>query len=223
MDKNIIQVKDLSFNHPNQPLLFKNINLSIAQQDRVAIMGSSGSGKTTLISLMAGLLPIQSGSIKIMNTLLETASESEKNTLRRENIGFVFQDFKLIPSLTVLENIMLSIDIKGGEKAKESSIKWATSLNLQHRLNHYPDQLSGGEQQRTAIARAMVKSPEVIFADEPTGNLDDNQSFMLVDTLLDTIKNQDTSLVLVTHDHRIADKLCSRKINLMSGQLQTVN
>ena len=199
MEHNIIQVQDLSFSHPNQPALLNNINLTISQKDRVAIMGSSGSGKTTLISLMAGLLSIQSGSIKIMDTLLETASESEKNKLRRENIGFIFQDFKLIPSLTVLENIMLSIDIKGGEKAKEQSIQWAHSLNIHHRLDHYPDHLSGGEQQRTAIARAMVKSPDVIFADEPTGNLDDNQSFALVETLLETIHHQTISLVLVTH------------------------
>jgi putative ABC transport system ATP-binding protein len=224
MDKasSIIKVKDISFNHPNQPQLLHHISLSVSNNERIAIMGSSGSGKTTLISLMAGLIPLQSGSIDVMNISLNTASEHEKNRLRRENIGFIFQDFKLIPSLTALENVMLAIDIKGGEESKEQSAHWLTSLGLQQRFSHYPDQLSGGEQQRVAIARAMVKSPNIIFADEPTGNLDDTQSISLISTLLETIHQNNLCLVLVTHDHRVADKLCPRKINLLSGKLHSL-
>ena len=219
MDNHIINIKNLSYQYnPTTPIL-DCINFSLDVSSRIAILGSSGSGKTTLISIISGLIPVQSGSIKVMETSLESASDEEKNRLRRENIGFIFQDFRLIPSLTALENVMLALDINGEDHVEDKSQHWLDALGLGKRTHHYPEELSGGEKQRVGIARAMVKSPNIVLADEPTGNLDDYQSKEISELLLKTFEENNTSVILVTHDQMVADILCPKKTYLESGVL----
>ena len=219
MDQCIINIQNLSFQYNPTTPIFDRINFSLQTSNRTAILGSSGSGKTTLISLISGLIPIQSGSIKVMETSLESASDEEKNRLRRENIGFIFQDFRLIPSLTALENVMLALDINGEDHVEDKSQHWLDALGLGKRTHHYPEELSGGEKQRVGIARAMVKSPNIVLADEPTGNLDDYQSKEISELLLKTFEENNTSVILVTHDQMVADILCPKKTYLESGVL----
>ncbi len=192
--------------------------MSVKAGETVAILGASGSGKSTLLSLLAGLDVPTSGKIILLNKEISLLDEEQRTQLRAGQVGFVFQSFHLLPHLTALENIMLPLTLQKNKVAKQQAISLLQKIGLGERLEHLPKQLSGGEQQRVAIARAYVTQPKIIFADEPTGNLDDNTGSMIVELLFDLNKQANTTLVLVTHDKEIANKTHS-VINLKAGKL----
>ena len=200
------------------------MDLTIDAREIVAIVGPSGSGKTTLLGLLAGLDLPGTGSVTIDGQVLEKLSEDQRAALRVEKIGFVFQSFLLIPTLTALENVMVPIELIGrsDEDARGSPEERATALldrvGLGDRLDHYPIQLSGGEQQRVALARAFVNDPRILFADEPTGNLDADNGAVIVDLLMNMNCELATTLVLVTHDPAIAER-AARVIRLEGGRI----
>lgn len=198
--------------------ILKGIDLEIKPSETLAIVGASGSGKTTLLSLMAGLDDCTSGEIKLGDYLLSTLNEEERARVRAEMVGFVFQSFQLLASLTALENVMLPAELKGHSTAMDEALVLLERVGLKDRVDHYPRQLSGGEQQRVAIARAFASSAKVLFADEPTGNLDTKTGSHVIDLIFDLNKEFGTTLVLVTHDARLADR-CDRVINLDAGRL----
>lgn len=183
----------------------KNATLTANEGEVVFIMGPSGSGKTTLLSMLGLLLPPTSGEIILNDKKIEFKNSSYLSKFRLEHIGFVFQNFKLISSFTILENVMVVLNIAGirGKVAKERAIEVLNELGLGHRLNHYPTQISGGEKQRVAIARALINDPDIIFADEPTANLDKENGKKVSELLRDLVKKKNKSLILVTHDSRI--------------------
>jgi len=176
----------------------------VNQNESVAIAGRSGSGKSTLLSLMSGLLMPTSGEITLLNQPLTNLIEDQRAELRAAQIGFVFQDFQLMPAMTALENVMMPMELFGIHNARARAQDSLNSLGLAERLNHLPHQLSGGEQQRVAIARAWVLNPKLIFADEPTGNLDQHNAQAIQTRLLDIPRQQEASLVVVTHDPEFA-------------------
>lgn len=202
-----------------QLVILEGIDLEINQGESAAIVGASGSGKTTLLSLLAGLDSPSAGSILIDGRYeLTTLSESSRARVRSELIGFVFQTFQLLGSLTALENVMLPSELRGDASAASAASDLLERVGLGHRLGHYPRQLSGGEQQRVAIARAFASDPRILFADEPTGNLDANTGAKVVDLLFDLNADFGTTLVLVTHDARLAER-CDRQLLIEAGQL----
>jgi putative ABC transport system ATP-binding protein len=209
--------KSFDTSHGNITIL-ENITFDIAKSEVVAIVGPSGSGKTTLLGLSAGLDKPSSGKVTLMGHLLNDKSEDEKAKVRNEEIGFVFQNFQLIPSLTALENIMVPLELRGDSRAKAEALKQIEAVGLLDRQDHYPSQLSGGEQQRIAIARAFVTNPAVLFADEPTGNLDDDTGGSIEDLLFQMNKDHGTTLIIVTHDMELAKKT-NRIIRLKSGKI----
>ena len=199
------------------------MDLTIGAQEIVAIVGPSGSGKTTLLGLLAGLDLPGTGSVTIDGQVLETLTEDQRAALRAEKIGFVFQSFLLIPTLTALENVMVPIELTGRSGAKRDDPEArATALldrvGLGDRLDHYPIQLSGGEQQRVALARAFVNDPRILFADEPTGNLDADNGAVIVDLLMNMNRELATTLVLVTHDPALAER-AARVLRLEGGRI----
>jgi putative ABC transport system ATP-binding protein len=198
--------------------IVKDISLNLNAGQTLAIVGASGSGKTTLLGLLAGLETPSSGRIRLAGTWLDDLDEDGRARLRRARVGFVFQSFHLLPSLSALENVMLALEIGGIERPRERALKALDQVGLSHRLEHYPRQLSGGEQQRVAIARAFAGSPELLFADEPTGNLDRKTGESVADLLFDLNREHGTALVLVTHDLRLAER-CSRKVTIDDGRL----
>lgn len=181
-------------------------------------MGTSGSGKTTLISLLAGLDEPSSGAIHIADRNLVELDEDGRAELRNELIGFVFQSFQLLPSLTALENVMLPLELVADKNAKQAATALLERVGLSHRLSHLPKQLSGGEQQRVALARAFVTRPAILFADEPTGNLDSKTGKQIIELLFELNHENKTTLVLVTHDQALAT-LCQRTVQLEEGRL----
>ena len=181
-------------------------------------MGASGSGKSTLLGLMAGLDISSSGEIFLDGHELSSLDEEERAVLRGQLVGFVFQSFQLLPSLTALENVMLPIELKGDAAAREKAVDLLDRVGLTERWHHYPNQLSGGEQQRIAIARAFATEARILFADEPTGNLDTATGAKIVDLLFDLNKAFSTTLVLVTHDERLAAR-CDRQVRLVAGEV----
>ena len=181
-------------------------------------MGASGSGKSTLLGLMAGLDISSSGEIILDGHELSSLDEEERAVLRGQLVGFVFQSFQLLPSLTALENVMLPIELKGDAAAREKAVDLLDRVGLTERWHHYPNQLSGGEQQRIAIARAFATEARILFADEPTGNLDTATGAKIVDLLFDLNKAFSTTLVLVTHDERLAAR-CDRQVRLVAGEV----
>ncbi len=195
--------------------ILSDIDLVIDSGASIAIMGTSGSGKTTLISLLAGLDTPSSGSIRLNGQPLTEMDEDGRAALRNQLIGFVFQSFQLLPGLTALENVMLPLELAGDRQAAETLLQ---RVGLGHRLSHLPKQLSGGEQQRVALALAFVTRPTILFADEPTGNLDSKTGQHIIDLLLDLNQEHDTTLVLVTHDMALAS-LCQRIIKLEAGTI----
>ncbi|MCW8832622.1 MAG: ATP-binding cassette domain-containing protein [Colwellia sp.] len=200
--------------------LLQGVNLTVYKGETVAIVGSSGSGKTTLLSLLAGLdLPSQ-GEVYLKNKPLHQLNEEERSQVRAEHVGFIFQQFLLVNSLTALENVMLPAELANNANAKQEAQALLAEVGLSDRANHFPSQLSGGEQQRVAIARAFITKPDILFADEPTGNLDKQTSNHIADLLFDLNKLYDTTLVLVTHDLSLA-KRCQRSVEMKSGQLVT--
>jgi putative ABC transport system ATP-binding protein len=217
----VIQAQDLYYEINGQEKTIKilqGLNLNIAAGEQVAIVGSSGSGKSTLLSLLAGLDVPTSGSVQIQQQHFSALDEDGRAAVRGQSMGFVFQSFQLLPSLTALENVMLPLQLKSHQNARASSIEALTKVGLSHRLQHYPKQLSGGEQQRVALARAFATQPAILFADEPTGNLDNATGQMIIELLFDMNAAAGTTLVLVTHDEHLANR-CHRQLKLENGVL----
>ena len=217
----LLQFSDVHLQYQNGQNLtevIKGINFSINQNERLAIVGKSGSGKTSLLMLIAGLEKPTLGSIKFQNQELTTYSEDQLTDFRKKNIGIVFQSFYLIPSYTALENVALSLEINFQKNALVQAEEILTDLGLKDRLYHFPNQLSGGEQQRVAIARAIINKPELILADEPTGNLDEDNSQVIADLLFNVSQKYQKSLCLVTHDLELANK-CDRLMKIDNGTI----
>jgi len=198
--------------------ILKDIGFEVEAAETVAITGESGSGKSTLLSLLAGLDRPTTGDVIIDDLSLSAMDEDGLAQFRAENVGFIFQSFHLLGSLTALENVMLPIELKGQANARAQAKTLLDKVGLSHRLGHYPKQLSGGEQQRVAIARAFATKPKILFADEPTGNLDSQTGATIAELLFELNASQDTTLILVTHDEGLA-KLCRKQIVLSAGQL----
>lgn len=198
--------------------ILEGVSFSIRSGERVAIVGASGSGKSTLLSLLAGLDAPTSGDVELAGVSLASLDEDGRASLRGERVGFVFQAFQLLPSLTALENAMLPLELRGERDARTPAKAILEEVGLGARLNHYPRQLSGGEQQRVALARAFVARPQVLFADEPTGNLDTHTGEAVVNLLFRMNAEQGTTLVLVTHDPDLAAR-CDRVLHIDAGRL----
>ena len=198
--------------------ILKGIDLTIKEAETIAIVGPSGSGKSTLLGLLAGLDSPSSGNIHLADYDITALNEDQRAGVRAELVGFVFQSFQLLPSLTALENVMLPAELNGVSNARELADKFLQRVGLGHRVKHYPRQLSGGEQQRVAIARAFASRPKILFADEPTGNLDTNTGAHVIDLLFDLNREENTTLVLVTHEQRLADR-CQRRLVLDAGEI----
>ena len=183
-----------------------DVSFNIQQGDTFAIVGPSGSGKTTLLGLGAGLDRASEGSVTLNGIQLDNLDEDERAGVRNENVGFIFQNFQLIPTLTALENVMVPMELRGEKNAAEKAMELLERVGLADRHDHYPTQLSGGEQQRVSLARAFSNHPKILFADEPTGNLDADTGDLVEQLLFDLNKEQGTTLVLVTHDLELAAK-----------------
>lgn len=199
--------------------ILEDISLQILAGESAAIIGASGSGKTTLLGLLAGLDVPSSGSIRLDGHALEQMDEEARAGLRRRLVGFVFQSFHLLPALSAEENVMLPLELEGAPRARERAQAALDAVGLSHRRRHYPAQLSGGEQQRVAIARAFVGEPRILFADEPTGNLDARTGGHISDLLFRLNQEHDTTLVLVTHDLQLAQR-CDQSIHIAAGRLE---
>jgi putative ABC transport system ATP-binding protein len=207
--ESILEVQNITkeVNSPEGVLtILKDISLTINSGDVTSVVGPSGSGKTTLLAIMAGLDLPTTGTINLLGEEITRMNEDRRAQVRSKNVGFVFQSFHLLPRLTALDNIMLPLEILGDNQAKEKSMSALSQMGLEKRALHLPNQLSGGEKQRVAIARAMVKEPTVLFADEPTGNLDKNSTGKISDLLLDINRSFGTTIVIVTHDLSLAEK-----------------
>ena len=198
--------------------VLKGISFSVNSDETVSIVGPSGSGKTSIIMLAAGLEKSTEGSIKVHNQEITNLKENDLSQIRRQNIGIVFQSFYLIPNLTAIENVLLSLEANQKYNLDNVAKELLGEFGLSHRINHLPSELSGGEQQRVAIARALINKPKIILADEPTGNLDGENSQIMMKLLLDFTKKSKTSLVLVTHDTSLAQR-CDRIIELNDGNI----
>ena len=199
--------------------ILRGIDLEIKRGETAAIVGASGSGKSTLLGLLAGLDAPSSGEITLDGTNIVNLDEDERATVRSEKVGFFFQNFQLLPALTALENVMLPLELAGIDAAREKSEEFLSRVGLAERFHHYPRTLSGGEQQRVAIARAFASQPLILFADEPTGNLDTTTGATVVELLFGLNKEEGTTLVLVTHDNTLADR-CQRKFTMTAGHLE---
>ena len=198
--------------------ILKGITLEIKSGESVAIIGASGSGKSTLLGLLAGLDEASGGSVTINGTDLGTLDEDGRARFRGEHIGFVFQSFQLLPALTALENVMLPLELQGQSEVMQKAEHYLKRVELDARMGHYPLQLSGGEQQRVALARAFASRPAILFADEPTGNLDSRTGDRIIDLVFELNREEGTTLVLVTHDSGLADR-CDRRLRLDGGAL----
>lgn len=198
--------------------ILSSVTLTIKSGESLAVVGASGSGKSTLLSLLAGLDVPTEGFIKIKGKDLTKMDEDGRAEMRNQFIGFVFQSFQLLPGLTALENVMLPLELRGDKNAKKSASILLDRVGLSQRLTHTPMKLSGGEQQRVALARAFVTEPEILFADEPTGNLDSKTGDHIIELLFELNKEKNTTLVLVTHDNVLASR-CQRTIKLDAGKL----
>lgn len=198
--------------------ILSNINLSINQGESLAIIGVSGSGKSTLLGLLAGLDTPTAGKVRLDEIDLSKQDEDGRAKIRAQSVGFVFQSFHLLPGLTALENTSLPLELANNEQSEKLAQQKLEEVGLSERIHHYPNQLSGGEQQRVAIARAFAGNPKILFADEPTGNLDQKTAQRIIDLLFKMNKENGTTLVMVTHDNEIA-KLCDRQVVIAGGQL----
>ena len=198
--------------------ILEDVSFSLNRGETAAIIGASGSGKSTLLSLIAGLDTPSEGDVDILGTALNALDEDGRAKLRGASVGFVFQNFQLLPALTALENVMLPLELSGHADPESAARDILGKVGLAERLQHYPRQLSGGEQQRVAIARAFVVNPAVLFADEPTGNLDTDTGRAIADLLFELNATRGTTLVLVTHDERLAAR-CQRQLRLNAGRL----
>ncbi|MBQ4834689.1 ABC transporter ATP-binding protein [Pseudoalteromonas sp. MMG010] len=218
---NIIQVNSLSkvvSTLEGELPILSDISFNVKQGESVAVVGTSGSGKSTLLSLLAGLDVASHGEIILDGQPLHALDEEARAALRAKSVGFVFQSFMLVQSLTALENVMLPAELAGKDDAKKQALELLDKVGLSHRIDHYPSQLSGGEQQRVAIARAFVGTPSILFADEPSANLDSKNGKMVESLLFDLNKQHGTTLVLVTHDEALAQK-CQHILQIEAGKL----
>ncbi len=198
------------------------ISMAVDAGDSVAITGASGSGKSTLLGILAGLDIPTSGEVYLNGHCLTDLDEEGRAKVRAENVGFIFQSFQLLPGLTALENVMLPLELRGTPNAKLSAAEFLNRVGLAQRVNHYPPQLSGGEQQRVAIARAFASQPKILFADEPTGNLDTTTGARIIELLFDLNRTQGATLILVTHEERLAT-LCQKRIQLVGGGIASTD
>ena len=199
--------------------ILADIDLDIGNGESVAVVGVSGSGKSTLLGLLAGLDLPSAGAVTLAGQCLNELDEDGRARVRGQLVGFVFQSFQLLPGLTALENVMLPLELAGQGQPRDLAAQLLARVGLQARLDHYPRQLSGGEQQRVAIARAYVMNPAILFADEPTGNLDNTTGATIIDLLFALNREHGTTLVLVTHDEHLASR-CDRRIQLDGGRIQ---
>lgn len=198
--------------------ILRGVDLEIVAGTSAAIVGASGSGKSTLLGLLAGMDVASAGEVWLDGVNLSALDEDARARLRAEKVGFVFQNFQLLPALTAKENVMLPLELAGIDEAGGIAERFLTEVGLQDRLGHYPTTLSGGEQQRVAIARAFAREPAVLFADEPTGNLDTRTGERIIDLLFELNARASTTLVLVTHDERLAER-CDRRFSMTAGEL----
>ncbi len=218
---NLLEIKNLNLIYKinNKSLqILKNINLSLKQKESISIVGESGSGKTSLIMLIAGMEKFNSGDLIFDGINLKDLNEDQLTDIRKKNIGIIFQSFFLLPNFTALENVNLSLEINNINNGLVKSKDILDRVGLKNRLNHFPGQLSGGEQQRVAIARSLVMKPKLILADEPTGNLDKVNSLLISNILFDLVKDEGSSLILVTHDSKIANK-ANKKVEINDGKI----
>lgn len=221
MINSILSVADLTKTYPSggrNLTVLDNVSFAIEKGESCAIVGPSGSGKTTLLGLCAGLDKPSSGSVMLHDSDLGKLSEDERAFTRNQHVGFIFQSFNLMPTLTALENVMIPIELKGEKDAKSRSMDLLAKVGLADRHNHYPSQLSGGEQQRVSIARAFANNPSILFADEPTGNLDQETGATIEQLIFDINADQGTTLVMVTHDLELAQRT-GRVIQMRGGKL----
>ena len=217
----LLELKQIKLHYKNYNTsveVIKGIDLKIHSGEKVAVVGKSGSGKTSLIMLIGGLEKPSSGEIIFDQQLISSFSEDQLADIRKQKIGIVFQSFYLIPNYTALENVSLILEINGDKNAKQQAEELLVQFGLKDRLNHFPTQLSGGEQQRVAIARSMAVKPKMILADEPTGNLDSENSDMISKLLFEYADKNQSSLVLVTHDLKFAEK-CDQMIKIEDGMI----
>lgn len=198
--------------------ILSSVNLTIDEGESIAIVGASGSGKSTLLGLLAGLDSPTNGSVALKGTELTALDEDGRAEVRNKLVGFVFQSFQLMPRLTALENVMLPLELRGDKGAEQTAVSLLKRVGLEQRLHHTPMKLSGGEQQSVALARAFVTEPAILFADEPTGNLDSKTGEQIIDLLFELNQEKNTTLVLVTHDTALAAR-CQRTLHIEAGQL----
>ncbi|MEO5626333.1 MAG: ATP-binding cassette domain-containing protein [Dokdonella sp.] len=213
-----IQISKIVDGPDGRLTILDDVGLDVARGDSLAIVGASGSGKTTLLGLLAGLDRPTAGSITLAGVCLDLLDEEARARLRRRRVGFVFQSFHLLPALNAEENVMLPLELDGRDDARERAAEALARVGLGARRHHYPAQLSGGEQQRVALARAFVHGPEILFADEPTGNLDQRTGTTVGDLLFALNREHATTLVLVTHDATLASR-CARRLHLLEGRI----
>ncbi|WP_231465700.1 MULTISPECIES: ABC transporter ATP-binding protein [unclassified Pedobacter] len=217
--ENILNIRNVSKIYQSaghELTVLHNINLSIKTGSTVAITGPSGSGKTTLLGLCAGLDRASSGNVELAGVLLDKLSEDERAAVRNQHVGFIFQNFQLLPTLTALENVMVPLELRGLKNIKPQAMELLDKVGLAERAHHYPIQLSGGEQQRVSLARAFSNKPAILFADEPTGNLDAETSEKIIKLLFDLNTDAGTTLVIVTHDLDLASRT-SRVVKMKGG------
>lgn len=220
-EPNLIELKNVHYRVPGESdylSIISGVNLTVQPKEKLAIIGRSGSGKSTLLALMAGLDLPSEGEIHLFGNTISHLSEDERARIRAQQVGFIFQNFQLMPSMTALENVLMPLELFQLPGAKEQALDALEKVDLSHRINHRPGELSGGEQQRVAIARAFVTHPSVLFADEPTGNLDGETASHIQQLLFDLNDQLETTLVLVTHDLTFADQ-CDRKVSIQNGML----
>tara|TARA_Y200000002_G_C22610091_1_gene633396 strand:+ start:258 stop:935 length:678 start_codon:yes stop_codon:yes gene_type:complete len=197
--------------------ILNSVNFSLYEKETVALVGPSGSGKSSLLMLLGGLEESNSGSINIFGNNITKMSEDQLANLRKKTMGIVFQSFHLIPTITALDNVCIPLELVGYSEVKNRAIEILSEVGLDKRLNHFPSQLSGGEQQRVAIARALAIKPKIILADEPTGNLDQKTGIKIIDLLFNLNKKNKSSLIIVTHSVELANK-CQRQVKLVNGK-----
>jgi len=217
----MIVTKNLFVTLPSQAgavNIIRGIDLSIASGETVGLIGPSGSGKSTLLMVLAGLEPASQGQVMVSGHDYANMNEDALSRFRRSSVGIVFQSFYLVPTMTAVENVALPLELAGVASAFEKAEAMLEEVGLSHRLTHYPAQMSGGEQQRTALARALVANPPVLFADEPTGNLDQNTGRQIMDLILRLAEERGTTVLLITHDRALADR-CSRVETMQDGRL----
>ena len=216
----IIEARNLSkkviFND-EEIVILDDISLKVSAASSLAVIGPSGSGKSTLLGILAGLDSPTSGEIYINQKPLHDLSEDERSKIRKDSVAFVFQNFELLSGLSALENVMLPLELKNKKNARDIAETYLEKVGMQNRLMHYPQQLSGGEQQRVAIARAFACEADVLFCDEPTGNLDSSNSELIANLIFDTFMESSSALVIVTHDISLASR-CDQKIELVDGK-----